>query len=431
MMRHYLCATLLIIGQVVVPPIRRADALPPPGRPAFQKLLAVPVSAEPSVHLKVIFDAVVVDGAEQGATHRVGLIGVPGVDFRSVLREERLRLEEGRPGELDLCVHYAPWCRRGANLDNPCHKHREKRPTCRPVAAHDKDNGFQISIRGTIRIQFTIRGPTGFILGISGPTELRAPADALSGERKLEDYFNKFEFEEIHRPFGDTYYSLFATMVTHMFRGEGTDHGTTVPFSSSFQPKPHPLAMGKAVTVVEIGIARGGHSSSILKDIPQQTLLNKLYGVDPYLAGYDDEDIFAARKQHEFDAMHYWVGQRIIKEEASRTGAETRESSRFQQIRAGSADAAAQLKARGEQIHAVFVDGDHRANAVKTDLASWYPLLIPGGLMMGDDFHLQTVETGVYSWLATLPEAFRPEVHSVSKPGSENYRLFAFVKPFF
>ena len=99
--------------------------------------------------------------------------------------------------------------------------------------------------------------------------------------------------------------------------------------------------MGKAVTVVEIGIARGGHSSSILKDIPQQTLLNKLYGVDPYLAGYDDEDIFAARKQNEFDAMHYWVGQRIIKEEASRTDAETRESSRFQQIRAGSADAAA------------------------------------------------------------------------------------------
>ena len=78
----------------------------------------------------------------------------------------------------------------------------------------------------------------------------------------------------------------------------------------------------------------------------------------------------------------------------------------------------------------MFIDGDHRAEAVRRDLAAWYPLLVPNGLMMGDDFHLHTVRTGVNLWLESIPATMRPQVHAVSKPGSENYKIFALVKPF-
>jgi hypothetical protein len=413
----------------------RGGALPPAA--PFRKLLAPSAAStdRPSVHVRVIFDATLADGAEQETTHRIKVASVPGVDFAAALREEAARIAEGGPNELYLCVHYTPWCQRGASPNDPCEKHRHKKHTCRPVAAYDKDGGFQIHLRGTVRVQFTITDNMGFTIAISGPTELRAPADVLSGTRKRADYFEKFQFEEDHHPFGDTYYSLFATMITHMFRGKGQEnHGTTIPFVSTFDPAAHYTFAREGVTAVEIGIARGGHSSSILKDLPQHALLNKLYGVDPYIAGYDDEDIFAARKQNEFDAMHDWVRQRMVKEESERSSAadntaEQVVASRFRQLRTGSADAAARLKARGEKVHAVFVDGDHRADAVKTDLAAWYPLLVPGGLMMGDDFHLHTVSEGVHLWLDTLPEGLRPKVHAVSKPGSESYQLFAFVKP--
>ena len=64
-------------------------------------------------------------------------------------------------------------------------------------------------------------------------------------------------------------------------------------------------------------MARGGHSSTILHD-HEPTLLKTLYGVDPFLAYYDDLDIFAQKRQAEFDAMHDFVRQRLADEEAAR-----------------------------------------------------------------------------------------------------------------
>jgi len=43
----------------------------------------------------------------------------------------------------------------------------------------------------------------------------------------------------------------------------------------------------------------------------------------------------------------------------------------------------------------VYVDGNHSYPAVLADLQAWYPLLVPGGLMAGDDWKMPDVQKAV------------------------------------
>lgn len=54
----------------------------------------------------------------------------------------------------------------------------------------------------------------------------------------------------------------------------------------------------------------------------------------------------------------------------------------------------------------VFLDGDHRLDAVRLDLAAWWPKVRPGGLMAGHDLNAQRPGWGVRQAVEELDRPF-------------------------
>ena len=252
----------------------------------------------------------------------------------------------------------------------------------------------------------------------------------------MEDYYEKFATEERVSPFGRFYYGIFNQLILGVYVNGATGSMDLLPWSNvcssacrGSDANQCQVATALPLNVVEVGLARAGHSSNILAGL-DDSVVSTLYGVDPYLAFYDPLDIFAVKKQEEFDAMHRWVQQRLKREENDRSITKGSNSSRinntrFQLLRTTSTKAVQLLS--DVNIHAVFVDGDHRASAVLEDLSAWYPKIVPGGLIAGDDYHLPGVAEGVALFLNTFDAADRPVVVSVGVV--EHYQLFALTKP--
>jgi hypothetical protein len=60
-------------------------------------------------------------------------------------------------------------------------------------------------------------------------------------------------------------------------------------------------------------------------------------------------------------------------------------------------------------VHSVFIDADHRANAVEQDIRSWLPKIVPGGIICGHDWPSSDrapdgVKKGVIAALGIEPE---------------------------
>ena len=118
---------------------------------------------------------------------------------------------------------------------------------------------------------------------------------------------------------------------------------------------------------VEIGVAFGGHSESLL----QHTSVEKLYGVDPYLhmEGYEDP---MNLPQEEFDALYNYIQQRF-----------TVFGERYQHIRQLSRIAINEIVG---EVDFVYIDADHSYKGVWDDLCIWYPKVKIGGIIGGHDY---------------------------------------------
>jgi predicted O-methyltransferase YrrM len=51
-------------------------------------------------------------------------------------------------------------------------------------------------------------------------------------------------------------------------------------------------------------------------------------------------------------------------------------------------------------VAAVIIDGDHTMEAVEKDVYNWWPKVMEGGIMVGDDVRLDSVKQGCYKGLA-------------------------------
>ena len=70
-------------------------------------------------------------------------------------------------------------------------------------------------------------------------------------------------------------------------------------------------------------------------------------------------------------------------------------------VLAGHRDRIAIHKMRSDESHThipdkldfIYIDGNHSYEGVKTDIELYYPKLRKGGLLMGDDYHPEPIQT--------------------------------------
>ena len=341
------------------------------------------------------------------------------------------QVNHGSSSFASICMKTTGWCQLHNNEKECSKQYLDSTPQCKKIIAVPPSYQlplFGIHIQGTISVQFSLRTVDGFLLAVSDVQQYTSLTDSDVEALTEDQYFTKFQREEQKAPFGETYYGIFAELIKQVFVQRNVPSGSPLPFVSSSLSTSTTLSDSDALplTVVEIGIARAGHSSNILKELLPEHV-ESLLGVDPYLAMYDEHDLFAVKKQVEFDAMHTWIQLRLEKEERARGY----EQSRFTSLRMMSVQAAEMLSAKQTVIHAVFVDGDHRPAAVLEDLNAWYKVLIPGGLIAGDDYHLEGVRQGVdlffQNFKINFPLLTTPTLQMASMV--DDYVLFAFTKP--
>jgi hypothetical protein len=120
---------------------------------------------------------------------------------------------------------------------------------------------------------------------------------------------------------------------------------------------------------VEVGVAFGSMSIWLLRLIPELSMI----AVDPF-APYDPSDGMTELMENHGDDLHEFVCSRLSSEFPDRSRV----------LRLHSTEAAA-LIADGSQDF-VFIDADHRYEAVRDDLAAWLPKVRGGGLICGHDY---------------------------------------------
>ena len=156
---------------------------------------------------------------------------------------------------------------------------------------------------------------------------------------------------------------------------------------------PYLRAIG-AKRVAEVGVAYGYHAETILAGVEGVCYV----GVDPYLAGYDDSDVFARDVAQLFMDDPQSSMNRLYA--AVKSGLSNRHSGRAQIIRAGSGEATHEFP--DSCFDAVFIDGDHRFESVLQDLHAWWPKIRPGGSILGDDYQRDSVAAAWEEFLSLV-----------------------------
>jgi hypothetical protein len=129
----------------------------------------------------------------------------------------------------------------------------------------------------------------------------------------------------------------------------------------------------QATVVVELGSLFGNSTCEIASWMPEGVV----YAVDhwrgqPYYDGY-----FGKRNYyHQFlsNVIHHGMTERIVP------------------VRMSTLEAAEALRITPQ---VVYVDAGHTTNEVNADIQAWWPKLVVGGRMVGDDYHNPEVQQGV------------------------------------
>lgn len=132
----------------------------------------------------------------------------------------------------------------------------------------------------------------------------------------------------------------------------------------------------KPVTVIEVGSWLGLSTRFIAKRIPQG---GRVYAVDTWLGSSqavlrEDPRLCALYQQFLSNVIHAGLTEEIIP------------------IRMSSKEAVSALHIKADLC---YIDAAHDTSSVIEDILQWYPHVVDGGFMCGDDWNMKTVRAAV------------------------------------
>lgn len=132
----------------------------------------------------------------------------------------------------------------------------------------------------------------------------------------------------------------------------------------------------QGAVIAEIGVFKGAFSQRLLDVLAP----SKLYLVDPW-KNQDDKELFGTwyhvNSSNNMDEIYGDVCETFRSEIAS---------GQVEIVRGKSSDLVGKLS--GKRLNFVYIDGDHRYDAVLRDLECIAPMILPNGAMMVDDHNL-------------------------------------------
>jgi hypothetical protein len=159
--------------------------------------------------------------------------------------------------------------------------------------------------------------------------------------------------------------------------------------------------LGAVQWAVEVGVWRGDYSQIILDALQPE----RFFGVDPYelYEGYTDKpDVNEFANQKNLDALCDRVCNRFV-------------NWGHTLYRLKGSEGAAVFS--DETFDFVYLDGDHKYDAVVEDIAAWWPKVKPGGILAGHDYiersHIE--EFGVIPAVTEFCERYNLKVQTTSE----------------
>lgn len=164
------------------------------------------------------------------------------------------------------------------------------------------------------------------------------------------------------------------------------------------------LPMGSKV--LEIGSWHGKSSRAIADNLSEGS---QVYCIDTWNGSSGEPDAHMSAAQREGDHAHQWWWCNLQ---------EHIEKGRVVPVRMHSANAAETFghlinKGEMQKFDLVFIDGDHSAEGIKTDVEAWLPLLKEGGLMCGHDYYKEN-EGPWWVHVRQFVEAKFPDVQKIA-----------------
>lgn len=114
-----------------------------------------------------------------------------------------------------------------------------------------------------------------------------------------------------------------------------------------------------------------------------------LYAVDPWLSGYDDDDI----------------GSRVMNEEIENDF--DKATNKFPNIvKMKMTSLQAHTRFANNTLDVVYIDACHKYEAVKNDIVIWKPKVKKGGIIAGHDFCMDGVKKAVLESIGRVDEVY-------------------------
>lgn len=153
---------------------------------------------------------------------------------------------------------------------------------------------------------------------------------------------------------------------------------------------PYLAELGEARLIVEVGVWKGASTIAMASLLRERGVDGVVLAVDTWLGAVDHWIKDKWFDQLGFDHGYPSLARKFL---ANIIAAEL--TGHVLPLPLDSINAAALLAHHGIAVDAIHLDGGHEYGSVAADLRAWWPLLKPGGLLIGDDYGIDGKWPGV------------------------------------